>query len=320
MLSKKIAFFSALGLISFAAHGAAVEFDRDRWYEVLHDIQAKAVEQGISGKTINRVIQESNFIPEVIRRDQNQPEFTITMARYLSNTVRPARIEAGRAAARRYRTLLARTEERYGVPRHVILAFWGMESDFGAFKSQYQLSDSFLTLIYDGRRGTFFTNQLMAIMRIVDKNNLNIREVEGSWAGAMGHFQFIPTTLEQYGRDGDGDGKIDIINNLPDAMASAGNFLRRLGWDRTQRIVREVKLPEGFDMGFCDAKTKKHLNAWRRMGISGVPQVNRNAGLVCDESVFPRAFLAYDNFYRVKRWNNSNFYAVAVALLADELR
>jgi membrane-bound lytic murein transglycosylase B len=287
---------------------------------MLHRIQTAAVEQNISPRTINSVIQESNFVPEVIRRDRNQPEFTLTMARYISNTVNPGRIQHGKQMKKRYATLLRQVEARHGVQPHVILAFWGMESDYGRFKSPFQLTDSFLSLIYDGRRETFFTNQLIALMRQADRNNLEIREIKGSWAGAMGHFQFIPTTLQQYGVDGDGDGKIDIMNSLPDAMHSAGNFLRRLGWNKNERIVRQVRLPAGFDTSLCDSRTRLHLNEWRRRGVIGVPQANKTAGLVCDDSILPTAYLAYENFYRIKRWNNSNFYAVAIALLADELR
>lgn len=294
-------------------------FDERRWYGVLHQIQNTAIEQKISPRTINRVIQESSFVPAIIRRDKNQAEFTTTLSQYLERANNQSRITKGRETALKYPTLLKKTEEKFGVPKNVIMAFWGMESDYGAFKSQYKLSDSFLTLIYDGRRGTFFTNQLIALMKLADKNNLDVREIEGSWAGAMGHFQFIPTTLTQYGVDGSGDGKIDVINSVGDAMASAGNYLKKLGWNKNDRILRRVTLPKGFNMNLCNGTTKLRLAEWRNRGVAGIPNISKTAGMICDESTFPIGYLAYENFYRIKRWNNSNSYAVAVALLADEM-
>ncbi|MDR1071156.1 MAG: lytic murein transglycosylase [Rickettsiales bacterium] len=318
--------FLAACLISVAplvdAYSAdeAGEFDIDRWYTILHRVQGAAIERKIGAKTINAAIQESGFIPEIVQRDKNQAEFTRTLKQYLDNSVGEPRIGNGKKAANSYRTLLARAERTYGVPKNVMLAFWGMESDYGAFKSQYKVSDAFLTLIYDGRRGEFFEQQLLALMKIADKNKLNIANVRGSWAGAIGHFQFIPTTLAQYGRDGNGDGKIDVVNSVADAMASAGNYLKKMGWDKNGRIVRQVRLPANFNMGLCDGHTKKTLGKWRALGVAGVPQANKTAGLICDVSIYPRAYLAYDNFYRVKKWNNSNHYAVAVALIADALK
>jgi membrane-bound lytic murein transglycosylase B len=303
----------------------ADEFDLNRWHSVLHLVQNEALEQKISAKTINTVIQESAFVPEIVQRDKNQAEFVLTLGQYLENAVNESRIKNGKKAAKEYRTLLRKTEKKYGIPKNVILAFWGMESDYGKFKSRHKISDSFLTLIYDGRRAIFFEAQLLTLMKIADKNGLDIGNMFGSWAGAMGHFQFIPTTLQQYGADGNFDGKIDIINSVGDAMASAGNYLNKMGWNKNERIVRRVSLPAGFDTGLCDGKTKKSLREWRMIGVIGVPKASKTAGLVCDPAAAGTgaanaAYLAYDNFYRVKKWNSSNYYAVAVALLADKLK
>ena len=227
-----------------------------------------------------------------------------------------------------------------------MLAFWGMESNYGAVKSRHKLTDAFFTLMYDGRRETFFTNQLIALMKIADRNKLDINSISGSWAGAMGHFQFIPTTLAQYGADGNGDGRIDIINNISDAMFSAGNYLNKLGWNKNERIVRRVVLPGDFDVSLLDGGTKLSLSQWAAMGIvnpdgSPIPTNDMTAGLVADINAIETAradaaatagldtdvapmpvitaYLTYPNFYRIKRWNNSNWYAIAIATLADEL-
>ncbi|MDR1027529.1 MAG: lytic murein transglycosylase [Rickettsiales bacterium] len=303
-----------------ASARAEDNFDQNRWHETLHRVQDAAINAKISARTINQTIQDSQFLPEIIRRDKNQPEFTITLRQYLDNSINNLRIQRGKKAGREYPTILGRVEKKYNVPRNIILALWGMESDFGRMKSQYKISDSFLTLIYDGRRAGFFEGQLIALMKLADKNALPIETIQGSWAGAMGHFQFIPTTLAQYGVDGNNDGKIDISNSVGDAIYSAANYLSRLGWDPKERIARQVKLPADFNMMFCDGNTKKSLGSWRAMGIIGVPAATKTAGLICDASVYPAAWLAYDNFYRIKRWNNSNYYATAAAILSDKLK
>lgn len=341
-------------LLPAAAFGASGEFDLDRWYSLLHDIQNRSVEMKISNHTINEVIQPSAFIPSIVKNDRNQLEFKLTLDQYLSQMVNKSRIENGKKMAKTYPTLLSRVEQQFGIQPHVILAFWGMESNYGTYKAKYKLSDAFLTLIYEGRRETFFTNQLFALMRIADKNKLEISDIYGSWAGAMGHFQFIPTTLEQYGRDGNADGKIDIVNSVGDAMFSAGNYLSKLGWNKNERIVREVRVPIDFDLSLLDGKTKKTLDEWRAMDIvnpngTPIPSGAMIAGLLADvpapvtttetelsdpndpnsptitrevtvQPPVTRAYLTYPNFYRIKKWNNSNWYAIAIAELADKIK
>lgn len=322
------------------------EFNVDRWYEMLESVRTRATADGISTDTINSTLRSPAFIPSIVRSDKNQAEFKLTLDGYLARTVNSTRIAQGQKMRSTYPTMLSRVENNYGVPPHIMLAFWGMESNYGAVKSRHKLTDAFFTLMYDGRRETFFTNQLMALMKIADKNKLDINNIYGSWAGAMGHFQFIPTTLQQYGADGSGDGRIDIINNIGDAMFSAGNYLNKLGWDKNQRIVRQVILPADFDISLLDGKTKFTLPQWAAMGVtnpdgSAIPQNEMLAGLVADVAeitnmraqasqtaapdtdVAPMpvitAYLTYPNFYRIKKWNNSNWYAIAIATLADQL-
>ncbi|MDR0967882.1 MAG: lytic murein transglycosylase [Rickettsiales bacterium] len=317
-----------LCLMSSATRAETGAFDFDRWNTMLNNIQNRAVAEKIDDGVINATIQDAAFIPKIVWRDKNQAEFKMTMDGYLARMINDKRIGDGKKMRKTYPTLLNKVYEKYGVPPNVILAFWGMESNYGKYKSHYQLSDAFLTLIYEGRRETFFTDQLLALMRIADKNNLAVDEIRGSWAGAMGHFQFIPTTLLAYGADGNGDKKIDIIHNISDAMFSAGNYLNKLGWNKNEKILRRVELPENFDTALCDGKTKMPLNDWGAMGIVGVPNADIIAGIVCDTSVIPQtsapchqtAYLTYPNFYRIKRWNNSNWYAVAIGVLADELK
>lgn len=330
-------------------------FDMARWDYVLNDIRTRAAAQNISKSTIDATLKSPAFIPRIVHQDKNQSEFKMTLDDYLRRTVAPSRIENGHKMAKKYPTLLHRVEQRYGVQPHVILAFWGMESNYGARMADHPLRDAFITLIYDGRRQTFFTNQLLALMKIADKNGDDITTMGGSWAGAMGHFQFIPTTLAQYGVDGNGDGKIDIAHSIGDAMMSAGNYLNKLGWNQNERIVRRVILPADFDLTILDGKTKKTVYEWTAMGVlnadgAPLPASDMVAGLVADTraiadaranatlaaivdannpnnvdtDIAPQpvitAYLTYPNFYRIKKWNNSNWYAIAIGELSDELR
>lgn len=344
-------FCQILLLCSLAMFGARANtgaFDLERWDFVLNDIRTRAAEQHIKQSVIDEALKRPVFIPGIVKSDKNQKEFTLTLNGYLDRTVNRDRITNGRQKKTQYPTLLGQIETKFGVPRNVILAFWGMESNYGAVKSKYQLTDSFITLIYDGRRAEFFSKQLLSLMKTADKNKLRITDIHGSWAGAMGHFQFIPTTLAQYGMDGNNDGRIDIINNISDAMYSAGNYLNKLGWNKNERIVRRVVLPADFDRAMLNGDVKKTLPEWAALGVtnpdgSPIPQSDMVAGLVADTKeiakrdlfeapdltdpdieIAPRpvieAYLTYPNFYRIKKWNNSSWYAIAIAELADKLK
>ncbi len=320
-------------------------FDMERWNQIIDNVRTRASENGISDAVIKETLKSPAFIPSIIKSDKNQSEFKLTLDGYLKRTVSQSRINNGRKMRAKYPTMLSRVENKYGLQPHVILAFWGMESNYGEYRAAHRLRDAFLTLMYDGRRETFFGNQLLALMKIADKNNLRINDIYGSWAGAMGHFQFIPTTLQSYGTDGNGDGRVDIINNIGDAMFSAGNYLNKLGWNPNERIVRRVVLPANFDTSILDGKTKKTLSEWAALGVtnpdgSPIPTVDMTAGVVADVSAYMdsitnaptdtdfdvapmpviNAYLTYPNFYRIKKWNNSNWYAIAIAELADELK
>lgn len=337
-------FFMALSNLALADRGS---FDLDRWDNVIANIRTKAADENISQSIIDTTLKSPVFIPGIVKADRNQSEFTLTLEQYLNRTVNDDRVKNGKKQRATYPTLLSHIENKYGVPRNVILAFWGMESNYGVVKSKYKLTDAFITLIYEGRRAEFFSKQLIALMKIADKNKLAINNIHGSWAGAMGHFQFIPTTLAQYGSDGNGDNKIDIINNISDAMYSAGNYLNKLGWDKNEAIVYRVILPAGFDKSMMNGDTKKTFTEWSALGVmnmDGTPVYPDDTvvGLVADSKnidkiiesqtteqsidtdVAPtpviRAYLTYPNFYRIKKWNNSSWYAIAIAELSDKLK
>lgn len=334
--------------VAFANRGA---FDLERWDTVIEGIRTKATNQNISKSVIDETLKAPSFIPGIIKSDRRQSEFTLTLDEYLNRTVSTERIKNGHKKSAEYPTLLGRVEKKYGIPRNVMLAFWGMESNYGAIKSKHQLTNAFLTLIYDGRREEFFTKQLLSLMKIADKNKLSVTSIYGSWAGAMGHFQFIPTTLAQYGIDGNNDGRIDIIHSVGDAMFSAGNYLNKLGWNKNEKIIKPVILPADFDRTVLNGDIKKSLSEWGQMGVTNMdgtplnqsetivgliadtkeiakrdlyqPQRNDETQLL-DTDVAPapviKAYLTYPNFYRIKKWNNSSWYAIAIGELSEKLK
>ena len=341
-------FYLCMVNTSFANKGA---FDLERWDNIISNIRTKATEQNISKSVIDETLKSPAIVPGIIKSDKNQSEFTLTLEQYLNRTVSNERVSKGHRKANEYPTLLGRVETKYGIPRNVMLAFWGMESNYGAVKSKHQLTSAFLTLIYDGRREEFFTKQLLSLMKIADKNKLPINSIYGSWAGAMGHFQFIPTTLSQYGVDGNNDKRIDIINSVGDAMFSAGNYLNKLGWNKNEPIIKKVILPADFDRTVLNADVKKTCLEWSNMGVTnmdGTPikPTETIVGLIADTKeiaqrdlyqpqrideeqtvdtdVAPapviKAYLTYPNFYRIKRWNNSSWYAIAIGELSEKLK
>jgi lytic murein transglycosylase len=333
-------FFMSVVNMACADRGS---FDLDRWDKVIQNIRNKAITENISYSVIDETLKSPVFIPGIVKADRNQSEFKLTLEQYLNRTVSEERVKSGRKQRATYPTLLSIIENKYGVPRNVILAFWGMESNYGTNKSRYQLNNAFITLIYEGRREEFFSKQLIALMKIADQNKLSVTSIHGSWAGAMGHFQFIPTTLAQYGADGNGDNRIDIINNISDAMHSAGNYLNKLGWNQNEPVAVKVILPADFDTSLLNGDTKKTLTEWTQMGvmqIDGTPVEPGDTvvGLVADtknigkdvseipedSDVAPtpviKAYLTYPNFYRVKKWNNSSWYAIAISELSDKLK
>lgn len=248
---------TALMLAVALALGASQALAEDGFAQCVARLRSKAEAGGISRATAESVLATVRERPQVIAADQRQPEFVETLGAYLGRRVTATRIAAGRALAMRYAPLLARLEREYGVPPQYLIAFWGLETDYGRVLGDLPVFDSLATLACDTRRGEYFAGELVNALRIVDRGDVTPATMTGSWAGAMGHTQFMQSVYLEDAVDGDGDGAVDLWRSVPDAFASAANFLRDLGWTRGWRWGREVVLPTDFDYFRAGSSTKR---------------------------------------------------------------
>ncbi len=287
-------------------------------------LRAEAEAQGISAETLDRALSGVEPIARIIELDRRQPEFTQTFWRYMDQRVTDQRIETGRQQLAEHQALFREVGQRYGVQPRFLAAFWGLESNYGSYTGDYPVIDALVTLAYDPRRGAFFRSQLIDALKIIDQGNIAPENMMGSWAGAMGHVQFIPSTFRSYAVDQDGDGRRDIWQSLPDALGSAANFLSQIGWDPTKTWGREVRLPEGFDWELAGLERRMKLSEWQALGVRRIdgrnlPAVDLEASLVVPGGHKGPAFLVYQNFRVIMNWNRSITYAIAVGHLADRL-
>lgn len=291
--------------------------------ECKQTLEAKAIAAGVSESTAQSVMADVSYLERVIELDRRQPEFTTTFADYFNRRVNEARISKGRELLATHRELLSRVTQETGIPAAYLVSFWGLETNFGSYFGKMSVPSSLATLACDRRRSTFFTEQFIAALQIIDEGAIPAEQMEGSWAGAMGHVQFMPTVFLKHAVDADSDGRRDLWNSLPDAMMSAGKFLSSMGWDGDYRWGREVLIPRNFDFNLTDGR-RLPLKAWRDMGITdafGNALANEpiDAALVVPSGHQGPAFLAYDNFRVIMGWNRSEFYAIAVGHLADRI-
>ncbi len=315
----------ALAILSQLGSGLSAQEQEDRFQKWLDGLKQEAASQGISISTLETALSGLSPLARVIELDRSQPEVKLTLEEYLARLVTEARISSGRQHMAQHRALLQEAEVRYGVPAAVLVALWGVESDFGRLPGKFPVIASIATLAYDGRRGNYFRKELLLALRILDQGHISLEDMTGSWAGAMGHFQFMPSTFVDYALDADGDGRKDIWNNLPDAVHSAANYLASMGWKRGLPWGVEVRLPKGFSGTDLGPEAKRSLQAWRSMGVklpNGSPlEMNwdSEAWLVAPQWPKGRAFLVNRNYRAVYRWNPSHSFAIAVGILSDKI-
>ena len=303
---------------------AEIEKQRVNFQSCLAEKAEYALAQGVSKTRIESEFANLNFVPRVIELDRRQPEFISTFPDYFSKRVNEWRINKGREKFAEHAAFLQELTTQYGIPGHYLVSFWGLETNYGGYKGKMSTLDSLATLACDQRRSKFFTRELIFALKLMDKEGLEKSKMVGSWAGAMGHTQFMPSSYTNYAIDGDGDGRADLWESEKDALTSAANFLQRLGWKSGLRWGREVTLPPNFDYSLANTG-KRTLREWRSLGItrtdnSSLGALDIKAKLIVPSGHKGPAFLAYDNFNVIKRWNNSEFYAIAVGRLATRIK
>lgn len=288
-----------------------------RW---LQEFRSDALQAGIKNETLNKALASVEPLPWVIEADRNQPEFKKTLSDYLQGILSPQRIAAGRKKLADNSRLLQQISEQYGVAAHYIVALWGIETYYGKHTGKVPIIDALVTLAYDGRRSAYFRAELINALKIIDSGHVSYQNMKGSWAGAMGQVQFMPSSFLRYAVDGNKDGRIDLWRTPEDYLSSAANYLHQVGWQDRQIWGREVLVPAS-----VIAEERRSLADWQRLGVrrldgNDLPQADVEATLIQPEGEQGRAFLVYDNYHALMKWNRAHSFALAVGLLADRLK
>ncbi|TQV79224.1 lytic murein transglycosylase [Denitrobaculum tricleocarpae] len=303
------------------AQAEAVDQDFLNWVEAF---KREARAKGISQEILDSSFKDIAPVKRVIELDRRQPEFSLTFWTYLNRSVNDARVKKAQELMVQHARLLSEVERKYGVQARFLVSFWGLESNFGSNTGGFKVIPALATLAHDARRADFFRTQLINALQIIDNGDIASSRMTGSWAGAMGQVQFIPSTFLGHAVDADGDGRRDLWNSMPDIFSSAANFLSNLGWNDSETWGREVKLPPGFDLELIGFQTKKTVGDWQALGVRradgrNLPVANVEGSLVLPAGHKGPAFLVYGNFRATLKWNNSIFYAIAVGHLADRI-
>ncbi len=314
---------AALAATALAGAGAAAaEQPFEEW---LANLRSEALGLGIREATLGAAFQGVAPIPRVIELDRAQPEFTLTLAEYLGRTVPDARVQKGRERLARHKALLEEIARKHGVQPRFVVALWGIETDFGRVTGNFPVVPALATLAYDGRRSAYFRKELMDALRILDQGHIGVAEMKGSWAGAMGQCQFMPSSFISFAVDHDGDGRKDIWKNEADVLASAANYLGRSGWRMDQTWGRPVILTKPLDPALVSLDQTRTLSEWSDLGVrrqngGELPKRELKASLVRPDARSDAVYLVYDNYRTILKWNRSHFFAVAVGTLADQLQ
>lgn len=301
--------------IVFAPPASAGNFEL--W---LQDLGREAVARGVSPATLETALSCLKPIPRVLELERSQPEFELSLGEYLTRMTSRQRIQTAQRKLEEQRPLLEAVEARFGVEPPFLVALWAIESGFGRRTGGFPVIGALATLAHEGRRQAFFREELLTALAILDQGHVRLEDLVGSWAGAMGPFQFIPSSFWNFAVDYDGDGRRDIWTDEADAFASAANYLAVSGWRKGEGWGGRVQLPEGFEPALAGLRNRKSLGQWRKLGIlQAEGPDHQTASLILPEGAEGPAFLVYENFQVLLRWNRSVPFALAVGYLADQI-
>lgn len=319
---KKAVQLSVLSLLfcvtSLSAQAAGQSFEQ--WVSAF---KVEAAQKGISSSLLDQAFVGVQPKSRIIELDRKQPEGKLTFAQYKKRVISQARIDKGRRLYREHKALLDRVSAQYGVQPQYIVALWGIETSYGKITGGFNVVEALATLAYDGRRSEFFRKELVKALKIIDGGHISLANMKGSWAGAMGQNQFMPSSFHAYAVDGNGDGKRDIWGSLPDVFASTANYLSTSGWKADERWGRKVRVPADFPKSLTGRKVKKSILQWKGMGVTkadGSPLPHApgiRASIVRPDGAAGDAYMTYGNYDVIMKWNRSTYFATSVGTLAD---
>lgn len=318
--SAKLLCAAALFSLSLMPAQAHADEAFEKWVK---DFKKEAVSKGISKSLVDEAMIGVKPVPRIIELDRKQPEGTMTFAKYKKRVISDARVAQGRRLYKEHRVLLDKVAQKYGVPPQYIVALWGIETSYGNNTGGFKVVTALSTLAYDGRRSSFFRRELINALKILDAGHISPKNMKGSWAGAMGQNQFMPSSFHAFAVDGNNDGKRDIWTSLPDVFASTANYLSRSGWKEDERWGRRVHVPKGFSKDMVGLKVKRDLKTWKRLGVTmlggqNIPVVDgMKASIVAPDGLNGPTYLVYDNYRVIMKWNKSTYFATSVGTLAD---
>ncbi|PKF63639.1 lytic murein transglycosylase [Psychromonas sp. psych-6C06] len=314
-----------LSSLTVSANDTEIQKEKVSFEQYVTALKSEAIEKGIDPSVVNSAFENVEFLQRSVKSDKEQPEFKLTLDTYIPRAVPDWKIKQAREAYKKHYHLLHKIGKEYGVQPRFIVALWGIETNFGRLTGRHYIISSLTTMAYEGRRETLFKKQLFAALTILDEGHIEQDKFIGSWAGAMGQVQFMPTSYLNYAVDYDGDGKKDIWNNYADVFASAANYLKTEGWDDSETWGRQVLIPEDFDTELAGIKKKKTLAEWQAIGVrrfdgSALPKVDMNASIVIPDDASGRVYLAYNNYEVLMHWNRSYYFATAVSYLSERIK
>jgi membrane-bound lytic murein transglycosylase B len=322
MLKSTLWLISVFCIALSSPASAQVSFD-----DYILQLKKEAIQQGFKSEFIELQFGDVRFHQKAVVADKNQPESKITLDKYLATRVPDWKVKQALELMEQHQVVLAQVEQQYGVQARFIVALWANESNFGRYMGKYPVISSLATMAYEGRREDFFKKQLFAALTIVEQGHVSHDDFLGSWAGAMGQSQFMPTTFLAYAVDFDGDGKKDIWANTADVFASIANFLKSEGWNDTLTWGRQVSLPKEFDMTLIglSKQERKTLLSWQALGVrrydgEDLPALDLMSSLIAPDGPDGRIYLVYENFNTLMKWNRSSYFGAAIGYLSDRIK